>query len=250
MDNKDFFKEIRAEITAKTAMIHHPFIKKLVAGELTREQLRGWAKQFWVIPHTHLINNAGKLAHAQLISGSWMQQLLESPYDHGITSFIGESVADEMGKTAISSINHYDCFFDLTEELGIPRPEVGNFDGLLPTSLVVMHSWTSSALHFSLLELLSSHNLVNDPVNVIAYPPICQALQQHYGLSKKASTWFDLHGEVDKEHGSRAEAILSEIVTTEEHRRVVRYCVKFGLGIKWTLFDGVMDAYVTGHYPH
>jgi pyrroloquinoline quinone (PQQ) biosynthesis protein C len=250
MDNLMFFKGLREEILARHASLHHPLIKMLLNGELTREQLIGFVKQFWIIPHTHLINNAGKLAHAQLLRGSWMQQLLESPYDRTITASIGESVADELGKTAISPISHYDCFFDLTDELGIPREELGNPDSLLPTTLIVMHCWTSSALHFSLMELLASHNLVNDPVNIIAYPRICEALQRHYGLSKKATAWFDLHGEVDKEHGSRAEMILKQIVKTEEDRRIVRYCVTFGLGIRWTLYDGIMDAYVTGTYPH
>jgi len=29
----------------------------------------------------------------------------------------------------------------------------------------------------------------------------------------------------------------------------VRYAVKFGIGIKWALFDGVMNAYVNKSYP-
>lgn len=247
--NMDAFLDALAqEIIDRNALIHHPVMRLLYEGQLTKEQLIGWAKQFWVIPHTHLINNAGKLAHAQLWKGGFLQQLLESPYDKELTAKLGEAVMDEMGKTAISPLSHYDCYFNLTDGLGISRQEMGRVEGLLPNSLIVMHAWTKSALEFSLLELIASHNFVNDNTNTLAYPKLCQALMKHYGLSKEAVTWFDLHGEVDKEHGAMSRSVLRTLVKTEEDQRVVRYAVKFGLGIKWTLFDGVMNAYVNKSY--
>ncbi len=240
--------ELAKEIIGHNAMIHHPFMALFYAGDLTRDQVRAWAKQFWVIPHTHMINNAGKLAHAQLWRGGVLQQLMETPYDQRLTAAIGEAVLDEMGKTEISPQNHYDCYFLLTDALGIPKAEMGRFEDLLPNSLLVMHAWVNSALQFSLLELIASHNFVNDNTNTIAYPRVCEALTRHYGVSKAAATWFDLHGEVDKEHGAMSRSVLRTIIKTEDDLRVVRYAVKFGLGIKWALFDGVMNAYVNKSY--
>ena len=118
----------------------------------------------------------------------------------------------------------------------------------MPNSLIVMHAWTKSALEFSLLELIGSHNFVNDNTNTFAYPKLCDALMTHYGLDKKAITWFDLHGEVDKEHGAMSRAVLEKVIKTEEDHKIVRYAVTFGLGIKWALFDGVMNAYVNKSY--
>ncbi len=60
--------------------------------------------------------------------------------------------------------------------------------------------------------------------------------------------WFDLHGEVDKEHGAMSRKVLETVMKTDEDRQVVRYAVRFVLGIKWALFDGVMNAYVNGSY--
>ncbi len=248
LGTEEFLDTLRGEIVERNALIHHPLMKLIYDGELTRDQLAGWARQFWVIPHTHLINNAGKLAHAQLWRGSYLQQLLESPYDTELTEQIGQAVMDEMGKTEISPVSHYDCYFYLTDALGIPFDEMGRPEDLLPNSLLVMHAWTKSALEFSLLELIGSHNFVNDHTNTFAYPRLCEAFQKHYGLSKKAITWFDLHGEVDKEHGAMSRAVLAKLLQTEEDRRVLRYAVKFGLGIKWALFDGVMNAYVNKSY--
>lgn len=248
MDTKGFLDTLSDEIVAHNAMIHHPLMRLFYAGKLSREQLQGWVKQFWVIPHTHLINNAGKLAHAQLWRGGIFQQLLESPYDKKITAEIGEAVLDEMGKTEISPKNHYDCFFVLCEELGVAKDQMGRSEDLLPNSLLVMHAWVQSALQFSLLELIASHNFVNDNTNTIAYPRVCQALMKHYGVSREAATWFDLHGEVDKAHGAMSRAVLTALIKTEEDLRVVRYAAKFGLGIKWTLFDGIMNAYVNKSY--
>ena len=248
MDVKKVLDELAEEIVAHNAMIHHPFMALFYAGELTKEQVRGWAKQFWVIPHTHMVNNAGKLAHAQLWRGGILQQLLESPYDSGLTASIGEAVLDEMGKTEISPQNHYDCYFLLTDALGIRRDEMGKVGDLLPNSLLVMHAWVQSALQFSLLELIGSHNFVNDNTNTIAYPRVCSALMKHYGVSKSAAVWFDLHGEVDKEHGAMSRRVLTKLIRGEDDLRVLRYAVKFGLGIKWALFDGVMNAYVNKSY--
>jgi pyrroloquinoline quinone (PQQ) biosynthesis protein C len=153
-----------------------------------------------------------------------------------------------MGETQISPESHYDCYFYLTDALGIPKEAMGRFEDLLPNSLLVMHAWTHSALGFSLLELIGSHNFVNDHTNTVAYPLLCEALMKRYGLSKKAVTWFDLHGEVDKEHGAMSRSVLRTLIKTDEHCRLVRYAVKFGLGIKWALFDGVMNAYVNKSY--
>lgn len=248
MTAKAFLDELANEIVERNAMIHHPFMELFYAGKLTRDQLKGWAKQFWVIPHTHMINNAGKLAHAQLWRGGVLQQLLETPYDKEITAKIGEAVLDEMGKTEISPQNHYDCYFFLTDALGIPKEEMGRFEDLTPNSLLVMHAWVRSVLEFSLLEIIASHNFVNDNTNTIAYPRLCEALYRHYGIGREAATWFDLHGEVDKEHGAMSRYVLNQLIRTEEDRRVVRYAVKFGLGIKWALFDGIMNAYVNKSY--
>lgn len=248
MDTKAFLDTLSKEIVERNALLHHPLMKLFYEGKLTRDQLRGWVKQFWVIPHTHLINNAGKLAHAQLWRGGILQQLLESPYDKKVTAALFGAVSDEMGKTEISPQNHYDCFFVLAEELDIRKDEMGRTEDLLPTSLLVMHAWAQSALQFSLLELIASHNFVNDNTNTIGYPRVCEALTKHYGVSKGAATWFDLHGEVDKEHGAMSRFVLGTLIKTEEDLRVVRYAVKFGLSIKWSLFDGVMNAYVNKSY--
>ncbi len=248
MDVDGFLSGMRDEIVARNALMHHPFMQLLYEGKLTREQLVGWVKQFWIIPHSHMINNAGKLSHAQLWRGSFLQQLLETPYDKDLTAKLGQAVLDEMGKTEISPESHYDCYFYLTDALGIPKKEMGRPEELLPNSLLVMHAWTHSALNFSLLELIGSHNFVNDHTNTVAYPRVCEALMRHYRLSKKAVTWFDLHGEVDKEHGAMSKYILKTLIKTDEHCQLVRYAVKFGLGIKWALFDGVMNGYVNKSY--
>jgi pyrroloquinoline quinone (PQQ) biosynthesis protein C len=89
---------------------------------------------------------------------------------------------------------------------------------------------------------------VNDHTNTLAYQKVCQALMRHYGLSKQAVTWFDLHGEVDKEHGAMSRFVLKTLIQSEQDFQIVRYAVKFGLGIKWTLFDGVMNAYINKSY--
>jgi hypothetical protein len=61
-------------------------------------------------------------------------------------------------------------------------------------------------------------------------------------------TWFDLHGEVDKEHGAMSRYVLKALIRGDEDCKIVRYAVKFGLGIKWALFDGVFNAYVNHSY--
>lgn len=249
MNASGVIKELHEKVMDEHARLHHPLIKGILAGELTRDQLAGYAREFWVIPHTHLINNAGKLAHAQLARGGWLEQLLASKYRQEIVDLLGESLADELGKTDISPIGHYECYLDFTDELGIPREEVGDPLSLSPMSLVTMHTWTSSALNFSLLELLGSHNLVNDTAAVVAMPRFHDALVGHYGISEKGAKWFDLHGEVDVEHGSRAKEMIASLMRGEEDEYVLRLAVQFGLGVMWTLYDGIMDKYVTHAYP-
>lgn len=244
----EFLDGVKRYAREHSAFLHHPLIHRIHRGESSMEELRGWAQQFWVIPQTHLINNAGKLAHSQLLRGGWMDQLLGSGYDREIVHLLGDAVMDELGHTEISPENHYDCYFNLTDALGIPREQVGKPEHLLPQSLVAMHTWASSALHFSLLDLIASHNLVNDSVNIIAYPQFCQALTGHYGLSQEAVRWFDLHGEVDKEHNSMSTQILKKLIVSEADQQRVWWGVQLGLGIKWSIFDAVWHAYVDHSY--
>lgn len=241
--------ELRDKILAEHANTNHPLMKLLFAGELTIEQVKGFVREFWVLPHTHLINNAGKLAHAQLLRGGFIQQLYTSPYDMEIRDLLGESVADEMGKTEISPVDHYSCYFDLVHELGMTPSEVANPELLSPEAMVAMYVWTSSALHLSLLEILASHNFVNDVANTVGYPQVAEALRTNYGLSDRAVRWFSLHGEVDVEHGRRSRAVLERLIRSEDDELVVRRAVRLGLGVKWTLFDGVMNRYVNESNP-
>ncbi|MHB1486118.1 MAG: TenA family transcriptional regulator [Acidimicrobiales bacterium] len=247
-ENMAFLGEVKEYILERHPHIHHPIIKMVLAGEASLEQLRGFAREWWVIPKTHLINNAGKLAHAHLLRGGFVTQLLGSSYDRDIVDLLGESLMDEMGKTAISPVNHYEPYFAFAEALGLSREEVEDVDTLLPHSLLAMYTWSVSALNFSLLELLSSHNLVNDTANPVAWPPFADALRKHYGLSDEAVGWFDLHGEVDIEHGARSTEVLAKLIQTDEDRMTVMRCAKLGLGVKWTLFDGVMRGYVDQSY--
>lgn len=247
-DTMEFLDDVKAYILQRHPHIHHPIIKTILAGEASLEQVRGFAREFWVIPKTHLINNAGKLAHAHLFRGGFVNQLLASPYDRDVVELLGDSVMDEMGKTAISSVNHYDPYFAFAEALGLSREEVEDVDTLMPHSILAMYTWSMTALNFSLLELLSSHNLVNDTANPAAWPLFANALRAHYGLSDEAVAWFDLHGEVDKEHGARSTEVLAKLIQTDEDRTTVRRCAKLGLAVKWTLFDGVMRGYVDKSY--
>lgn len=243
-----FLEKVKVYAREHSAFLHHPFARRLLNGEASREELKGFALQFWVIPKTHLVNNAGKLAHATLQRGGWLDQLLGSSYDPELIELLGGAVADEMGKTAISPENHYHCYFNLTDALGIPREMVGRPETLLPETLVAMHTWATTALQFSLLELIASHNLVNDAVNVVAYPRFCEALMNHYGLSREAVRWFDLHGEVDQEHNAMSTRVLTKLIQGPEDERLVWQAVKLGLGVKWAIFDAVQHAYVDGSW--
>ena len=69
MELDSFLDEMRDYIHARNAMMNHPFMKLLMDGKLTRDQVAAWARQFWVIPHTHMVNNAGKLA--RLAQDGW-----------------------------------------------------------------------------------------------------------------------------------------------------------------------------------
>lgn len=240
MHPDEILDEASQQVLDEHAFIHHPFIQAVCSGEASREDITAFARDFWIIPQSHLINNAGKLAHAQLLRGSFTRQVFKSPYEHNIVDLLGESLADELGRTTISPVNHFEPYLDLTDELGIPRQELGDFRLLSPQAMITMYTWTQTALNFSLLELLSSHNFVNDTANVVAMPRFSEALRKHYGLSERAVSWFQLHGDVDVEHGSRAREIIKALMLTEEDAETVRICVRFGLGVAWTHLDGVM----------
>lgn len=242
MDGRTVVEHVKQYIRSRHPWLHHPFVIAVYEGRAPRDAVREFLRQYWVIPKTHVINNAGKLAHAHLHKGSALIQLLKSPYDAHISDLLGESVMDELGRTAISPVNHYEPYLRLTRAFGIRDEELGTPESLLPQTLLTMYAWTQTALQFSLLELLSSHNLVNDTVQVIAFPRLCEALIRNYGVSEADVEWFRLHGDVDVEHGSRSSEIIADLIETPDDELTVWNAAKLGIAIKTTLFDGVWAA--------
>ena len=49
LSSAEFIERLKADLEAKKAMHHHPWVKKFERGELTRDQVRNWIEQFYLV---------------------------------------------------------------------------------------------------------------------------------------------------------------------------------------------------------
>lgn len=72
-----------------------------------------------------------------------------------------------------------------------------------------------------------------------AFGPLARALERHYGLSKRAVSFWDVHEIADQEHSDVGDHIVVEFADTRALQAKVAAAVETSLDRWWSLFDGI-----------
>jgi pyrroloquinoline-quinone synthase len=227
LSTKAFGESLMAEVRAGRSFGGHPLWFKIQEGRLSREQLGGFAKQFFL--QVVEFPRAVSALHSRCTDLAERVKLAESVYE------------EETGRLS-GSKPHPELFLDFATSLGLSREEVLGATPL-PSTTALVHWFEYSTKILPFLEGVAAINLAAEGQVVGAFGPFARALQKHYGLSEKDVAFWDVHELADAEHSDVGDHIVVKHATTDELQDRIRRAVRTSLGMWWQFFDGMDREY-------
>jgi pyrroloquinoline-quinone synthase len=227
LERKRFAEELMAEVRRKRSFGGHPLWFKAQEGRLSRPQLQGFATQFYL--QVYEFPRAVSALHSRCLDFGERRKLAESLYE------------EETG-TLSGTKPHPELFLDFCEGVGLARDAVRVAEPL-PSTAALTQWFEYSTKVLSFLEGVAAINFVAEGQVVGAFAPLARGLQRHYGLSKEAVAFWDVHEMADAEHSAVGDHIVVRNASSEEVRERVRSAVRTSLAMWWQLFDGIDRAY-------
>ena len=183
MDHLAFFRELDARI-AKYDLLCHPFYKAWSAGELTREDLRGYALDYY--QHVNAFPSYLAAFALRLNEGELRQAVLAN-------------MRDEQGETASGETEeaHSDMWLDFAEGVGAARSTFGH-EGVPEVKKLVKH-FSRVAEEGTPEEALAAFYAYESQVPRVATEKE-RGLREIYGADQRTTRYFTLHATADVYH--------------------------------------------------
>lgn len=235
---KEFCRLLMDEVKSRHARMHHPFYLALYDGKLSLDEIRIWAKEAWGIFALNVAINTAKLVRCQL-SGIHDPQIQRKFVD-----IIMSEVGYEYFSAAPRRVpGHRALFLRFGASIGIPEEELERCDredDFLPTTILARAGWLDIALRSeTILEQVAATNCCNEYSNQLTGGRFFRAFKEHYGLGEHDIEFFAEHGVADTEHSNIGYELVEQFATTREIQVKVLKALRKGLGIWWTITDGV-----------
>jgi pyrroloquinoline-quinone synthase len=228
ISTEEFFLQLDARI-AKYDLLCHPFYKAWSAGELTRDDLREYAKDYYhhveAFP-TYLAELAVRLDDSEL-----RQAILENLADE-------KDTRDAPG----DSRPHSELWMDFVEGMGAPR-EIRKH-APLPAVKQLTDFFHSTASNGTPEESLAAFYVYESQVPRVAKEK-ARGLKEMYGASEKTYGYFTLHATADVFHANVWRQQLGKRL--DENPQVAEKALIAGENaakVLWQALDGIEERRV------
>jgi pyrroloquinoline-quinone synthase len=222
-----FVRELLGRIEARRTFGRHPLWVALAAGTLSRAQLKTFAVQFFL--QVREFPRAVSAMHANCPFPAERIELAESVYE------------EETGRISGCNAPHPEIFLRFGEAVGLTRAEM--IDGRpLPATRALIDWFELSTKQRSFIEAAAAINLAAEGQVPGAFGPMARRLQQHYGLSREAVEFWDVHEVADAEHSDVGDHIVVRHATDAATQARVRDALQHSLDAWWQFFDGIQAA--------
>src|SRR5215510_1530419 len=223
----DFMRDLVARIEARRTFGRHPLWLDIAGGKPSREQLKLFAVQFFL--QVREFPRAVSAMHANCPFPEERIALAESIYE------------EETGRISGCNQPHPEVFLRFGEALGLSRAEM--IEGRpLPATRALIDWFELSSKQRSFIEAAAAMNLAAEGQVPGAFGPMARRLQEHYGLSRKAVEFWDLHESADAEHSKVGDNIVVRHATDATTQARVRDALQHSLDAWWQFFDGIQAA--------
>lgn len=201
------------------------FMKRLIAGDASADELRRWAKDAYFYTAAATPNIAAWLSLAPIVP------------DRRIWRAIARNLAGELGY--IKEPAHVDLYEQYLEGLGIPLAEAQRH---LPLASTL---GAAAAVGFfcraSFEEGLGAFGLAVEmqvPGRAVGAEVIYDALREHYHLDRKTLEFYEVHVEAEDEHGENAMTAVETFASTAQQQTSVRRAFRWSVLAHSAMADG------------
>ncbi len=228
-DGEAFVQEMRQELqTSGRTLDKATIVEKVVAGEATREELVGWARQhYWGVTY-----------HTRRVLSAWVTRI---PYE--MTDSVIENISEEvLGTVSKSGFGHLHWLFQFTRALGAPdeviTEAVPNTEAVANEAFLFLLAHQRPWYEVTFGGILAIENQIPP-----AYIRMVAGFKEHYSdiLKPDDYAFHTIHITVDEDHGGHVGAFAEQYLDTDEKRRSARAAYLAGAEItrrNWDAFEG------------
>ncbi len=220
--NAEFWSRFEERV-APFNLLQHPFYQAWSKGELTREDLREYAAEYW--HHVSAFPTYLSALHSRLADGEMRREVLRN-------------LAEEEGVDAATARPHSELWMDFATGMGASRDEVvrravqPEMTALMATFRELMQEEKASAAMAALYAYESK-------VPAIAMTK-AEGLAKHYATEGAAALYFTLHQTADVAHASVwRELIDKELTASPEAEEAALAAGERAAKALWAALDGV-----------
>jgi pyrroloquinoline-quinone synthase len=227
-----FAKELYGIVAARHSK-DHPLIGKIERGELTHEQLLGFAVQFYQL-------------FAKIFPKPIAMLYARCPDDNEVEKHLLENLIEEGTGQVSGSASHRDLYIAFAEGLGLSREALDLAEPLPETAAVL--DWRE--VLFSQrpwIEAMAAQGYALEGTAAERMKRIVKGMRTHYEISPEAMGYWRVHIEVEDEHGSLGEIAVMKLAHTDEQQAAIRHAIQHTLDTFWAFFDGVERCYIDEH---
>lgn len=224
LDPPAFAASLHERIAARRSFGGHPLWLRIAAGEVDREGLQRFAVQFFL--QVREFPRAVSALHTACPYADERRMLAESLYE------------EETGRISGCGLPHPELFIRFGEAVGLHRNAMLGGQPL-PATAALIEWFLTSTRERGFLPGAAGINLAAEGQVPGAFGPFARALEQHYGLSKDAVAFWDVHEMADREHSDVGDHIVVRFADTARLQQQVRDAVETSLDRWYAFFDDI-----------
>ena len=204
-------------------LLKHPFYTAWTAGELTREDLREYAAEYW--HHVSSFPSYLSALHARMEDGPTRRM-------------VATNLADEEGVSAPDGRAHSDLWMDFAKGMGASEDEV-KAHTLQQEMQELISSFRRIARESSTPAALAAFYAYESRVPAIAREKAA-GLKEHYGADSATTRYFSLHQTADVLHADVWRGLIaSELAAAPEKTQEALDAAEHTAAALWSALDGV-----------
>jgi pyrroloquinoline quinone (PQQ) biosynthesis protein C len=233
---RDFAAGLLAEARETHPWLHHRLFRMIVAGELSRAQVRHVIREQGCFFLDTLRHAAWKIISVGGFTPTWEDLERQRAL---IPLVVEEGGHDTIGGKQTA---HAYLFVRLCEGLGWSRDEVFATP-YLPTTIIEKNE-LFQLQRASTLEALCGGNIATESINHIVSERMAAAMEKHYGVPRAALDFYYEHMEVEEDHSERAIRILETVAVTDAEQARGRLALRRAIVARRICADGMYEEFV------
>jgi pyrroloquinoline-quinone synthase len=214
----DLLERIDALI-AERHLLKHPFYTKWKAGELTREELQEYARQYYAFEST-------------------FPRLLSALHTRSEEPEVRQSLLDNLWDEEHGEVNHAEMWLRFGEGIGVERSSVRSAPANEGTRALLDTYW-SAVSDAPIAAGIAALYAYEGQVPEVAAEKI-RGLVEQYGIDDpRTLAFFTVHSTLDVEHSAAERSMIAGLAPTAAHEEAVLAATRAALDAWWGFLDAV-----------